>query len=334
MKIKTLSALCCIWLSTAPGSALAQDNQPAYQAPLASESLLLDIITNDQKLVAVGERGHVLISEDGENWEQQNVPSQATLNGVFMLGDNIWAVGHDAIILASKDGGKSWTIQQFLPDLERPLFDLHFFDENHGIAVGAYGIFFRTKNGGETWEREYHTEFLHPDDQEYVESLREEDPQFFEEEMASILPHLNRMSESNGVLYTAGETGLLAKSDSQGEKWERLESGYYGSFFDVVKSGNETILAAGLRGNLYKSSDGLDWSKVETNTTYTINSIVELTGDKSLFVGNNGVMIWKDGNDIKVEQSEQGKALTAAVLFGEKIIAVSEVGITTIDWRK
>ena len=53
-------------------------------APLASKSLLLDIVNIKQKkLVAVGERGHVLISADGNNWQQVVVPTQATLTSVF-----------------------------------------------------------------------------------------------------------------------------------------------------------------------------------------------------------------------------------------------------------
>ncbi len=115
----------------------------SWQAPLAAQSLLLDIeVIADNKLVAVGEYGHILLSTDGKTWQQAQVPSQATLTSVYFLNSRLgWAVGHDATILHSQDGGESWQVQQFLPQLEKPLFDIAFKDEQNGIAIGSYGLF-------------------------------------------------------------------------------------------------------------------------------------------------------------------------------------------------
>ena len=136
----------------------------ARLAPLASKSLLLDIIEiNQSKLVAVGERGHILLSSDGVDWQQAQVPVQVTLTAVYFIDEmHGWAVGHDATILSSKDGGVSWQVQQRLPEVEKPLLDVLFFDRNTGVAVGAYGLFYRTNDGGQHWTIEYHNEFLYP----------------------------------------------------------------------------------------------------------------------------------------------------------------------------
>ena len=132
----------------------------ARLAPLASKSLLLDIIeVNQSKLVAVGERGHILLSSDGADWQQAQVPVQVTLTAVYFIDEmHGWAVGHDATILSSSDGGVSWQIQQHLPEMEKPLLDVLFFDKNTGVAVGAYGLFYRTNDGGKHWSIEYHNE--------------------------------------------------------------------------------------------------------------------------------------------------------------------------------
>ena len=46
--------------------------QLAQHMPLAARSLLLDVVrTTDGGLVAVGERGHVVMSVDGETWIQE-----------------------------------------------------------------------------------------------------------------------------------------------------------------------------------------------------------------------------------------------------------------------
>ncbi|MEX5669377.1 YCF48-related protein, partial [Pseudomonas neuropathica] len=63
-----------------------------------------------------------------------------------------WAVGHDAQILASEDGGVTWTKQ--FEDLKResPLLDVWFQDVDSGFAVGAYGALMATTDGGQHWE--------------------------------------------------------------------------------------------------------------------------------------------------------------------------------------
>ncbi len=90
----------------------AQDPMPAEIMPKAPESLLLDITRAGEKLFVVGERGHVLVSPDGKSFEQKPTPVRATLNAVDFVGaDKGWAVGHDAAIIATTDGGETWTLQ-------------------------------------------------------------------------------------------------------------------------------------------------------------------------------------------------------------------------------
>ena len=91
--------------------------EQSYQAPLVKESLLLDIASGDIT-VAVGERGHVLIKRADSDFTQVTVPTQSTLTAVTLVGDHIWAVGHDAIILHSSDGGEQWQVQMYQPELE------------------------------------------------------------------------------------------------------------------------------------------------------------------------------------------------------------------------
>ena len=99
-------------------------------APLASQSLLLDGVTVGNRLIAVGERGHILVAEDSSrSWVQSKVPTQATLTGVYFHDKNlVWAVGHDAVILRTTDGGKHWTRVHYAQQEEAPLFDVWFKD--------------------------------------------------------------------------------------------------------------------------------------------------------------------------------------------------------------
>ncbi|MAD09029.1 MAG: hypothetical protein CL592_00815 [Alteromonas sp.] len=264
--------------------------EQSYQAPLVKESLLLDIASGDIT-VAVGERGHVLIKRADSDFTQVTVPTQSTLTAVTLVGEHIWAVGHDAIILHSSDGGEQWQVQMYQPELERPFLDVIFFDSRRGLAIGAYGLFYQTSDGGNTWGNVRHAEFLNPYDREYLEEIRQEDEEFYQLELNSILPHLNRITRGqNGTLLIAGEAGLLAMSDDDGQSWQRLESDYTGSFFDFVQLDSGLMVAAGLRGNILVSEDGEQWETLQTCNTATLNSII--TGQNKLsFIGNNGVMV-------------------------------------------
>src|SRR6188472_1854964 len=129
-------------------------NKPAEIEPLAAGSLLLDLAVAGDRLVAVGERGHVLISDDqGATWRQaKSVPTRVMLTAVFFVdGQYGWAVGHDETILNTVDGGETWTRSHFAPEAQQPLLDLWFANRVSGIAVGAYGAYFTTNDGGRNW---------------------------------------------------------------------------------------------------------------------------------------------------------------------------------------
>ena len=308
-------------------------------APLASQSLLLDITEiNQSKLIVVGERGHILISTDGVKWQQAQVPVQTTLTAVYFIDEmNGWAVGHDATILSSNDGGLSWQLQQQFPKVQKPLLDVLFFDANNGVAVGAYGLFYRTSDGGKHWAIEYHNEFLYPEDQAYLAELKLEDEVAYLDEQSSILPHFNRILADGEALYLAGEIGLIAKSDDLGLSWEKLDDIYPGSFYDINRTKDGSLLAVGLRGHIFRSLlDGTSWQESKSGVTALLSSIV-LSDDQRVFIlGNNGVLLASDddGETFTKHLQKDGKALIAGVWFKNKIIAVSDVGIKTINVTK
>ena len=97
------------------------------------------------------------------------MPTRALLTAVHMHDERIgWAVGHDAVILRTGDGGETWRLVHYAPEEERPLLDVWFRDEHTGFAVGAYGYFLATGDGGDTWisravsEDDFHLNALAP----------------------------------------------------------------------------------------------------------------------------------------------------------------------------
>lgn len=327
MKLKLLSI---IVISSALSFAQPQA-QESYQAKLVTDSLLLDVVQAGDQLVAVGERGHIIRSSDGDNWSQDQVPSLATLTAISFFGDKAWAVGHDATILHDPGTGV-WQIQMFEPDLERPFLDVTFFDELHGIAIGAYGMFYRTTDGGTSWQSEMYPAFLSQDDQEYLAEIKLEDEDFYQEELASILPHLNRVTQVGNTLFLAGESGLLAKSTDLGKSWERLPINYEGSFFDIFQKDSGELFAAGLRGNLFRyNQESKNWTRVDSQSKASLNSVLDLKDNSLLVVGNNGTLVCVRQDQTKQNQTEESEAIANAVLFKERIIAVTAGGIQVLS---
>src|SRR6185436_12960364 len=115
--------------------------------------LLTDAVRIGNRVVAVGDRGYIVYSDsNGESWSRAKAPAAPLLTAVrFADAKNGWAVGHDSVILATADGGETWTQQFSAPSEQRPLLDILFLSPTNGLAVGAYGAFYETTDGGKSW---------------------------------------------------------------------------------------------------------------------------------------------------------------------------------------
>jgi photosystem II stability/assembly factor-like uncharacterized protein len=323
---KLILLSCLVFLSF---SAVAEP-QPAFKSALASKRLLTDIVKVGNAMVAVGERGHIIHSIDGKSWTQADVPVNVLLTDVFFLDEKLgWAIGHDVTVLVTKDGGKSWTIQHHAPKMDKPLFSVHFKDKNNGIVIGAYGLFMRTSDGGVSWQQEFHGEFLHADDLDYLNDLKAKEPAAYQDETSSILPHFNRLLIEGEKAYLAGESGLVATSDDYGVTWQKIDAFYNGSFFDLAKVEGKGLFIAGLRGNIFNSTaDITQWQRVEVDAKTSINRILS-SGDSIVLVGNSGLLFTSHdgGKTFKSFSLSDGKAVTSGIFVGGTLILSSEVGI-------
>lgn len=291
--------------------------RPAEIMPKASKSLLLDVTFNGNQYVAVGERGHILASTDGSNWAQVNVPVRSPLTAItFSSPDNGWAVGHDGVILATNDGGKTWVLQNFNPDDEFPLqfLDVHFVDDQRGFAIGTYGLMMETRDGGLNW-------------------ADSDAPAIRDEEL-----HLNSMIRLNdGTLLVSGETGMMGRSTDDGESWERLESPYESSLFGAAPHGDAGALVYGLRGNLFVTDDvgEGEWRKVETGTVASFFGGDRLPDGGYVMVGLNGTILTAGPavQEVRRSSDPEGKPLAAVTPIADGLLVVGQGGATVIGKR-
>ncbi len=126
-----------------------------------SERVLLDIYflkDNPDYGWICGKDARLLRTTDrGENWEEYVIdPSKPGGIGFFesvvFLNPNVGYVSGPGGVYKSTNGGKNWTLV-----LDERLWGCYFVDENYGMAVGngcSFGgqDFYRTTNGGVTWE--------------------------------------------------------------------------------------------------------------------------------------------------------------------------------------
>lgn len=290
----------------------------AIESPKAVQGLLLDIVHAGKRLVAVGDRGHILFSDDdGKTWTQAKVPTRQLLTAVFFVDDKKgWAVGHDAQILASEDGGATWT-QQY-SDLEReegaPFLDVWFKDATTGFVVGAYGALFETTDGGKSWN-------------DVGDRMNNEDGY-----------HLNAIAGvKDAGLFAVGEMGSMFRSPDWGQTWETLQGPYQGSLFGVLGTAQpQTLIVYGLRGNLFRSADfGTTWDAIKLDTS---SGPLEfglangtLLADGSLVVVGHGGSVLKstdDGRSFSVQNRPDRLSLAGVTTDGKgNLILVGQGGV-------
>ncbi len=305
-------------------------NKPAQIEPLASSSLLLDLAVAGKRMVAVGERGHVLLSDDqGATWRQaKSVPTRAMLTAVFFVDDSYgWAVGHDETILNTVDGGETWTRSHFAPEAQQPLLDLWFANRVSGIAVGAYGAYLTTNDGGRTW---LVSKFTPPPD---PPASKTDAPPAEDEELPPDY-HLNRIVGVGSRLYIAAEGGRLYRSDDRGANWRALPSPYEGSLFGLVPIRGEGLLAFGLRGHLFRSADGgATWHQLQSHTTAMLTDGITINDLRVVIGGLAGVLLISSdaGETFRLTQQDDRKGISA-LLPGPagSVVVAGEGGVRTI----
>jgi len=310
MKLIQFLAVVCVVLVEGLMAQKAKTDQGldvnyAEHMPLATHSMLLDITRAGNVLVAVGERGHIVRSTDGKYWEQvEVVPTRSTLTSVFSLGGRLWAGGHDAVIITSGDGGKTWTREYFDPDRQQAVMDIYFTDENHGVAIGSYGLYLRTSDGGQTWE----------------DDTVDQEIDF----------HLNSLVRfSDGRQLIAGEAGYSYRSFDDGETWEAMEMPYQGSMWGALQTNGGCVLFYGLRGHVMESCNfGSSWTELETGSESSISGAAEHEGLIVLAANSGTVLIRGDGGLFKIHHHSSGVDFAAVISMGDgNFLLVGEDGV-------
>lgn len=310
--------------------------KPAELMPKAAQAILNDVVATKDGYVAVGDRGHILHSSDGLGWTQKKAPVQAMLNRVrFLDGMRGWAVGHDATVLETRDGGMSWRLIHHDSEWGKPMYDVLFLDQNRGFLIGANSAFKMTRDGGQSW------------------ALQEPDFTF---------PgvHLNTILQlADGTIVISGEKGMMARSRDQGESWTQLKTPYAGSFFGMLPRGESGVFVFGLRGNVYsvedvkalEIQDSMEWDEFSLETVtdnaqlatsgwrYYANGLKEslfggvvLGASDVLLVGVNGAVVRSDDGRMRRIKTDIDYTLGSALVSRQGLVTVGLLGVQTVPF--
>lgn len=276
--------------------------RPAQRVPQAAQAGLLASTRAGARIVAVGKRGVVMLSDDdGRSFRQaREVPVDVTLTAVsFADARRGWAAGHWGTVLATTDGGETWVRQHQDVRTDQPLFALHFFDAQQGVAVGLWSLVLVTADGGASWQR---VSLPAP------EGAKKAD-----------LNLLGLFADGQGRLFAAAERGMVLRSDDRGASWSYLSTGYKGSFWTGLALPDGVLLAAGLRGSLYRSADeGRNWQRVETSSKSSITAMAQHQGVVTA-VGLDGLVLRSTdrGASFSGAVRTDRAALTSVTLAGD-----------------
>lgn len=318
--IKTLVASIALCAATAAfaqapseGTVATWAARPAHGWAASTHMMLLDATRAGKRIVAVGEHGIILLSDDdGRTYRQaRTVPVAATLSAVTFVDDKHgWVVGQWGVILATSDGGETWAKQRMDTAVDQPLFSVLFTNERDGIAVGLWSLMLQTHDGGKTWTR-----VSLPKPPSGGKADRN-------------LYHV--FSDGHGALYVSAEQGTVLKSTDGGAGWSYLATGGKGSLWSGVSMPDGRIVVGGLLGSLFQSSDGgSNWQPLKAETKSSITHLVA-TGKGLVAVGLDGLVLKQreDGAPLEIAQREDRAALTAAVFnAGGKPILFSNDGV-------
>lgn len=305
--------------------------QPSAQSATASAAVLMAVTRAGDRLVAVGEAGVIVYSDDhGRSWSQARVPVSVSVTAVhFPTPTQGYAVGHSGVVLASSDGGQSWTLQldgnriALLPESGGevaadappanpgdPLLDVYFSDALHGHVVGAFGLMLRTDDGGTTWVR-CNGALPNPEGR-----------------------HLYAIRPSGDALYVVGESGSIFVSHDGGASFAPIDSPYEGSLFGLTSTRPGELLVFGLRGNAFHSDDGgAHWNRVAAGTGASWTGASPLGTDGVLMVSQSGeVAVSRDGGrSFEVMPQRLPSLSGVAVTADGRALATGVLGVKAFD---
>ena len=322
-----LAALAAGWGGAvmAAGTLPAALQRPALAVERPTAANLLAVERNGDRLVAAGERGLIIYSDDsGRHWTQAKVPVSVTLTALrFANAREGWAVGNMGAVLRTVDGGATWTrvfdgqaaaalaeqaAQQAWDagkpnpqNADHPL-NLLLQDAQRLVDEGADKPFLDLQlraNGSVLVVGAYGLAFSSADGGRNWQAHMKDLPN---PNGSTIYGAIQRQQEQ----YLFGEQGLLLRANAADAAFTAQASPASGSLFGALTLRQGSLMLFGLRGKVYRSAQaGAPWTEVQTPVDASLITGLQLPDDTVLLLGAAGQI---------VASRDQGQSFTALPL--------------------
>lgn len=295
-----------------PADAATLTIRPAERTVFATQEMVLAAVRAGSRIVAVGERGVVLLSDDeGASFRQAaSVPAQATLTSVsFVDARTGFAAGHWGVVLRTDDGGETWRLLRSDTETDRPIYAIAALGGGRAIAIGLWSLLLETRDDGASWQ----------------------------ERQVPLPPgaaradlNLTSIFDDGQSLFVTAEGGKLLRSDDRGGRWTYVETGYGGTFWTGTALRDGSLLIGGLRGTIYRSGDhGHSWQPAATDRRSSVTSFAQAADGTVLASALDGVLLTSrdDGVSFVSTQRDDRLALTAVLARKTGVLVFSKHGV-------
>jgi photosystem II stability/assembly factor-like uncharacterized protein len=366
--MRKLNILLGILLSGIVTTAFAQGQFDLLQIPartsgIANTSIITNITKQQDKILAVGERGHILMWSDMDNWQQQSVPVSLTLTDSTTLKDGTrLAVGHDSVILKSAPQSDSWTkvfdgneltklkivyISKKIAASQKQLEELTDEDEIADLQFDIEDLEFNLEDAQIELEDGPNKPLLSITSSEndhlfavgaYGTMLTSDDLgsswQLIDGQVENFNQyHLNSIiTADNGYMYIVGENGIGFSSENNGQTWQTMEMPYDGSLFGIA-SKRDSLVAFGLQGNFMVSNDnGSSWEASNIGSSASLLGGVIADDMTASLVGHAGVIVRINVNNISnisLHRHPSSAVFSSVVIRDNSLVLAGQFGMTT-----
>ncbi|AXQ31069.1 hypothetical protein D0B54_21355 [Solimonas sp. K1W22B-7] len=277
-------------LALATGAAAINAAEPAELRRGIAHEALFGIDMLGSKGIAVGAGGQILATADGgKTWSAEKAPAPLSLQDVATNGSRSIAVGQMGSILV-REGASAWKAVK--SGSEERLMSVDINLRGVAVAVGSFGTVLRSEDGGASWRN------VAPD----WASMFAADSAVLGDSFA---PHMYGVKVlDNGTAIIAGELSLVLVSTSAEEPWMLTNRGSVAegkvdpSLFGLDIRDDGLGLAVGQSGRILRTTDGgMNWSPVASGTQAILLDVLMGDSQKVIVTGMREMLSSSDGGE-------------------------------------
>jgi len=342
-----------------PGSGVLSDlTGIQYRFSFNNNDILTDlrsITTINNKFYAVGEKGVILESDDGINWNIMTFENSSTLNCIYgNAQDNIWVCGENGII--AKFDGNNWVKIDIstsgLDPKNPPTFYSIYIDGGNVYFAGTGGVILKYKDG--KWNK-IDLSSLKVKTNLYgiwgtgnviyavgaSGTILKYDGTNWSQETSPVSSDLYCVGGTDENIYIFGDIESLSKIaylkyNSGYSRWDLISTNI-SSIKDnkrrvpiySMKVAGGNVYAVGRAGTVLKY-DGTNWNDISPNLKEVIYGICVDNGGKIYISGGSGLTGIYDGNWIIDNKWETWKNYTGQIQLPEGITSIEYFAIDRV----